>query len=1331
MTELTLWTQAGSGEQEGELHILPARAIAVTYRILLTLTHAEELEVAARAGVAHPRLGQHEYVVPDTVYGALRAAALECQAFRGVTTFQLDDSALQDAGASSSQSTGMCSVEEVGGGASVVIDDLLEAGGEGADTGNFTISSGNVNDAIPDLGFAWRWVRVTSGGAPAGARTTLLEYRLRIHNDSNPGSIYCGDYEIYLSSAARGGAVPHFLVYDNLGGRTDGGADDDTEDDSDIYLNLRTTSHFNAEDPNQQWYVFIRDTESSDTGFLQFIEFRVHWETPPPTVDLIATEVYFRDRPGNDGARIQLYQPGLQLYPHFAYTVNSSTGSVTGKIWNIELDGVVQCFFTGTEPSGARIGWCLSPWTATPGNHTLRGVLDPDGTIAETSEGNNVSSLSFIVPGVDLLAGEVYFRDQPGNAGNRVDSPQSGQQLYPHFSYTVDSPTGSVTGKIWNIELDGSVLCSISGTEPAGSRVGWCLAPWTVTAGNHTLRGVLDPDRTIQEINENNNTASRSFNASGADLVAGELFFRDQPGNGGNRIDNPRLGQQLYPHFAYTVNSTTGSVTGKIWNIELDGAVLCFFSGTEPAGARVGWCLSPWTVTAGSHTLRGILDPDGTIPESNETNNIGSLTFNGTGIPEIRVQPLTLTFESDSASQAGRAAPMDAGAGMADPAGAHNAGASSHYYYYQGRKQWLTASDKEVALFSAVESTGEIGSSLSAHIPGLKRLMPIGRTGVWLLEFWDPMPDVASGVAAVASQGGGSFVSPVFGGIGTTQVVVTPSILCRFRSSVPRGAQLRTVASLPDVKVTQDGFGRMADSFKLTVTARGGLEVLEMANRLAERPEVEWAEPDMMVMGFTPPLAPASVQGLPHGLGGNAEGGGTLAPNDPGFSNCWGILNTGQFTGAVVDVDMDGELAWDTTTGDPSVTVVVIDTGVEQNHPDINQRQGRDFTSDSGDGGPVNSFDSHGTAVAGCVAARINNSLGTVGIAPSCRVASARTFISTDAEGHWTTQLSWTVDALAWAETIGARVTNNSNAYDTPSNAVTTKYAETRQRGMIHFAANGNNAQNSIAYPASLPSVNGVAALDWNGSLAGFSNFGPGTDFAAPGRQIYSTDRQGAAGYTAEDYAFVYGTSFASPYTAGVAALVLSANPNLTGDEVESILSSTAQDLGSAGYDTTFGHGIPNAARAVEAARIGGGGPSFTVFNDGTAVLSVTSITLESSAPWISFSPASFEVASGGSQQVQVSVDFDRAPAGDSSVRLLVYSNDADESPYPGGVFVVVRKPVFPPSIAVHPQDRVVNPGDAVTFAVTASGTPPLSYQWRKDELEIAGATSAAYTIPA
>ncbi len=179
-------------------------------------------------------------------------------------------------------------------------------------TGDFIISTGTQNYSIPDLGYRWVLIWTTSS-LPPDAQVTNLKYRLRIDDTGDPNTFYCGDYEIYLSSEAHGAPNKHLLVYDNLGGRTDGGYDDDTEDDSDIYLNWRSTSYFNGEDPAQEWGVWVEDTWLGDYGILNYIEFHIYWETPGmpdltcPWISWQANEVnegnpfWIRPRIRNDG----------------------------------------------------------------------------------------------------------------------------------------------------------------------------------------------------------------------------------------------------------------------------------------------------------------------------------------------------------------------------------------------------------------------------------------------------------------------------------------------------------------------------------------------------------------------------------------------------------------------------------------------------------------------------------------------------------------------------------------------------------------------------------------------------------------------------------------------------------------------------------------------------------------------------------------------------------------------------------------------------------------------------------------------------------------------
>lgn len=313
-----------------------------------------------------------------------------------------------------------------------------------------------------------------------------------------------------------------------------------------------------------------------------------------------------------------------------------------------------------------------------------------------------------------------------------------------------------------------------------------------------------------------------------------------------------------------------------------------------------------------------------------------------------------------------------------------------------------------------------------------------------------------------------------------------------------------------------------------------------------------------------------------------------VIPNDAGFSQCWGHRNTGT-SGGLVNFDMNTSNAWSITQGSSTIKILILETGIQQNHPDINQLVGRDFTTNAvngiAGGEPSNSCDNHGTAVAGCVTGIINNSIGTVGVAPNCKVISAKVGVSiTPCNGSWQGQTSWTVNAINWGIANGVRVTNNSNDYGTVSTAMATAYTAARNAGIVNFASSGNSGNTTIGFPASTSSVNAVGASSRNGQKASFSSYGSKIAFVAPGQSIYTTDRTGADGYGASDYVSIDGTSFSSPYAAGVAALILSANASLSAAQVETIMKTTCRDMGTVGFDTLTGWGMLNVEAALIAA---------------------------------------------------------------------------------------------------------------------------------------------------
>jgi hypothetical protein len=451
-----------------------------------------------------------------------------------------------------------------------------------------------------------------------------------------------------------------------------------------------------------------------------------------------------------------------------------------------------------------------------------------------------------------------------------------------------------------------------------------------------------------------------------------------------------------------------------------------------------------------------------------------------------------------------------------------------------------------------------------------------------------------AGVRRLARQLGAAvsveFVSPVFLAAEDRAVMVTPDLLVGFEHDVDP-AQAEAILRAADAgRILERDYARMSNVYRLRAPHVDGLEVLDIANALARDPAVRFAEPDLIVEGHPDMVLPDDEhffrQWAPHSTGQNIYAG---APGDEFCLQEFGVI-CDEAPGVTPDFDMDAPEAWAITTGHPSIIAVVFDCGVDLSHPDLllDPAGSRDFTSDLCDGQncggwPVTDCDCHGTLVAGTIGAVMNNGIGLAGLAPECTVASAR--IARDNCGSWTFTATWIVNGLDWAESIGARITNHS--YHRGSSAtLTTKFDQTRAAGLIHFASAGN-AAGPVGYPANIESVHAVSALEpYAPGLTDFSSYGPETDFSAPGEYIATTDRAGAfcfddPGDVFDDYIDAWGTSFASPLTAGVAALVLSIDQTLTPDEVFAIMAASAVDLGDPGRDERFGWGFVNAHNAL------------------------------------------------------------------------------------------------------------------------------------------------------
>ncbi len=308
------------------------------------------------------------------------------------------------------------------------------------------------------------------------------------------------------------------------------------------------------------------------------------------------------------------------------------------------------------------------------------------------------------------------------------------------------------------------------------------------------------------------------------------------------------------------------------------------------------------------------------------------------------------------------------------------------------------------------------------------------------------------------------------------------------------------------------------------------------AHAFAAQPEVEFAELDMIL----PPAGTA---------------------NDPYYPYEWHLAN------------ISAPAAWDSTTGSSNVTIAILDTGVQSTHPDLASKlvPGWNFYDNNSNTEDVYG---HGTGVAGAAAAESNNGIGVTGVSWGSLIMPIRI---SDLNGNAT--FSAMANGLTWAADQGARVANISYiASDSSTVASAAQYFQSKG-GVVTVSA-GNNA--TFDSSADNPYVLTVSATTSSDTVATWSNTGNNIDISAPGENIYSTLWQ-------SQYASWVGTSLSAPIVAGVAALVISANPGLTGAQVQDILEKSADDLGPAGWDSGFGYGRVNAANAVAMALASGG----------------------------------------------------------------------------------------------------------------------------------------------
>lgn len=520
----------------------------------------------------------------------------------------------------------------------------------------------------------------------------------------------------------------------------------------------------------------------------------------------------------------------------------------------------------------------------------------------------------------------------------------------------------------------------------------------------------------------------------------------------------------------------------------------------------------------------------------------------------------------------------------------------------------------------------------------IKPIKGLDRKGVSVVYNNNTKTENENTIQALKTYSQIQYAAPLFS-INKETVAVLPEIVVKLKNKANFN-QLQDLCETTNLTIKKR-MDYTNNEYLINVLGNDANDVFNSVRQLSQAPFIKWASPNL---GFQPKLCQRPVRS-------------NNIPNDKLFPRQWHLNNTGQ-SGGTPNADINAPEAWEITNGgDPNIVVAVLDNGVEYNHPDLfhniwvnpnivedtnsdgvinihdvdlNQNGsieenelniygtdkgiiGWDFIDDDNSPGPLLSHPSnaHGTACAGLIAAKGNNCIGVTGVAYNCKIMPIR--IMSDINNFATYADNAT--AIRWAAENGADILSNSWGFPMSISPiirsaiidVTIQGGIGREEKGCVFLASSGNWENGgpVMFPAKYAEVIAVGATNHNDLIWNYSGHGSELEIVAPSGN-WTTDITGGAGYNnnytdiSSDYTNEFsGTSSACPVAAGTAALILSTNPNLTGNEVRRILSRSAKSLRNSGWNENYGNGGVDAYAAVNMAL---NIPSPTLFVDDDAI---------------------------------------------------------------------------------------------------------------------------------
>ena len=474
----------------------------------------------------------------------------------------------------------------------------------------------------------------------------------------------------------------------------------------------------------------------------------------------------------------------------------------------------------------------------------------------------------------------------------------------------------------------------------------------------------------------------------------------------------------------------------------------------------------------------------------------------------------------------------------------------NHYYYYRGKQIPLTVNENKVCL-SIPKNIGIVSNILLKDIKHKERVKD-SDFDIFIIQQSDLKRLTSS--KSWEKEAESVLLSPSYITEEGKEVYLTPYINVRLK----REQDINMILSFAEKHflriVKQDSF--MPLWYILSITPETGKNALEVANILMDSGIFAASVPD---------LSSTNIMNC---------------CNDPEFNKQWGLYNS-----AYPNIDMSACDAWNYSTG-KNIKIAIVDMAIKKNHRDLGDNIISELSYNTETGYPYYyGEDDHGTHCAGIAAAIKDNDTDVAGVAPDAKIIPIYNSLDT-ATSNIHEKLA---NGIIWAYEHGADVISNSWGLPTPNpvidEAIFKAFRDGRNgKGCIVVFATGNNGDSIISYPANCnDTILAVGSIKKTGEKAPYSQYGTRLDLVAPGDSIFSTVVDHTVGFKS-------GTSMACPHVAGVAALVLQRNPELTVTQVNSIICRNAKKLSDVAFSETkpdglwnneYGYGLVDAYNSV------------------------------------------------------------------------------------------------------------------------------------------------------